>query len=141
MKRHTFIQITSSLLILLFAYAALSKLQNVQMFKAQVTKFPLIGYAAGFLSWGIPVAEIITALLLFIPQFQYGGFIVSTMLLTAFTLFLIVMVSFENSLPCSCGGVIAKLTWKQHIVFNLFFLILSLLGIYLKRKQEKLLST
>ncbi|MBV9960761.1 MAG: hypothetical protein JO072_00820 [Parafilimonas sp.] len=127
--------------MLLFTYAAFSKLQDVQMFKAQLLKFPLIGYAAVFLSWAIPVAEIITALLLFIPQFQYAGFIVSTILLTAFTLFLIVMVSFEKSLPCSCGGVIAKLTWREHIVFSLFFLILSLLGIYLKRKQEKLLST
>ena len=139
MKRHTFIQILSSLLMLLFTYAAFSKLQDVQMFKAQLIKFPLIGYAAGFLSWSIPIAEIFTVLLLFIPQFQFAGFIVSAILLTAFTLFLIVMVSFANSLPCSCGGVIAKLTWREHIVFNLIFLSISSLGVYLNRK--KLLSS
>ena len=141
MKKETAIRIFCSLLILLFAYAAFSKLSDRQMFKAQLTKFAIIGNAAGLLSWSIPIAELITVLLLFVAQFQYAGFIASAIMLTLFTLFLIVMVSFDQSLPCSCGGIIATLTWKQHIGFNVFFLAISIAGIYLKRKQSNLLGT
>jgi putative oxidoreductase len=141
MKKDTTIRIFSSLLILLFAYAALSKLQGEQLFKAQLTKFPFIGSVATLLSWSIPIAELFAVLLLFIPKYQLTGFIVSTILLTVFTVFLIAMVLFAPGLPCSCGGIIAKLTWQQHIGFNIFFLFISILGIYLKRNQNNSLST
>lgn len=44
------------------------------------------------------------------------------------------MMSFSKRLPCSCGGVIALLSWKQHIAFNLFFLSLAVIGIYLEQQ-------
>jgi hypothetical protein len=48
------------------------------------------------------------------------------------------MLAFDTSLPCSCGGIIAKLSWKEHVVFNLFFIANSVAGIKLQRKINRL---
>jgi len=141
MKKETAIRIFCSLLILLFAYAGLSKLTNHAMFEAQLTRFPLIGNSAVFLSWVIPLIELIMVVLLFVPKFERAGLYASAIVLTLFTLFLVFMMGFVTNLPCSCGGVITQLTWKQHVFFNLFFLTLSLAGIYLKRNAEKIFVT
>jgi len=36
------------------------------------------------------------------------------------------MKAFVEKLPCSCGGVIAKLSWNQHLLLNLGFVLLAL---------------
>jgi len=38
------------------------------------------------------------------------------------------MLKVFDRIPCSCGGIIAKLSWGQHLVFNLIFLGLALIG-------------
>jgi hypothetical protein len=49
------------------------------------------------------------------------------------------MVLTSANLPCSCGGVIQQLSWKQHIVFNISFIVLGIAGIYfqLRISNEK----
>jgi len=51
------------------------------------------------------------------------------------------MLAFAPKLPCSCGGVIQKMTWGQHVIFNLFFTLLALVGIWLARKRKDETST
>src|SRR5690606_41617749 len=69
--------------------------------------------------------------LLFIPAFRKIGLYASFILIALFTGYLTYMIVFTPDLPCSCGGVLAALSWKQHIFFNLLFILLSLTGIYL----------
>lgn len=134
MKKETAIRIICSLLILLFAYAGFSKLLNHDFFHAQLLLFPVLKYAEPVLSWLLPIVELIAVVLLIIPRICLVGLFASFILLVLFTLYLIVMVMMHLKLPCSCGGVITYLTWKQHIVFNLFFLSASFTGIKLQRK-------
>jgi hypothetical protein len=135
MKPGILLQGVRFLLILLFAYAAFSKIAGHTIFRAQLTKFPVLGNYSLFLSWFIPYVELCIVALLFIPKFHTSGFFASAILLTIFSIFLILMVSFAVNLPCSCGGIIALLSWKQHIFFNLFFLALSVTGISLNRRD------
>jgi hypothetical protein len=59
-----------------------------------------------------------------------------------FTIYVGLMISFAPHLPCSCGGVIKQMSWKQHLTFNTFFTALALFGIWLSRRQQKdLLAT
>jgi len=51
------------------------------------------------------------------------------------TVYLALMLGTEKHLPCSCGGAIESLTWRQHILFNLFFLALAGLGSKLVQSQ------
>jgi hypothetical protein len=49
---------------------------------------------------------------------------------------LIILHAFSY-IPCSCGGIIKRLTWRQHLVLNLFFVGLAIAGIILQRKKTK----
>lgn len=136
MKRNQLIiEIISGLLILLFLYTGLSKLLEHDTFVYNLGKSPLLTPFAGFLSIALPVGEIILAGLLLMKRTQLMGLWLSLGLLGVFTIYLIYMVNFTDHLPCSCGGVIAKMSWKQHIFFNLFFVLLSAIAIRRMKKQ------
>ncbi len=122
------------LLIFLFAYTGLSKLTFHDSFHLQLSKMQLIGNVAGFLSYALPLFEIALALILLFPFTRMYGFYLSALLITLFTLYLLWMVNNQVKLPCSCGGVISKLSWQQHIVFNLFFILISLVGIRFQKR-------
>lgn len=137
MSRQMIIEIICTLLILLFVYTAISKLSDYQNFKAVLATSPLLKPYAGVLAWALPVTEIIAGTFLFFPLTRSKGLLISFVLLIIFTVYLVYMVLFTPNLPCNCGGVISRLTWGQHIFFNLFFLLLSITGILLSWKNKK----
>jgi hypothetical protein len=57
--------------------------------------------------------------------------------MTVFTLYLGYMLLFTPNRPCVCGGVIKTMSWDQHIVFNCFFILLSLIAIRFHKLVEK----
>jgi len=59
------------------------------------------------------------------------GFYAAFGLMVILTVYLALMLGTQQHLPCSCGGAIEGLTWRQHVLFNLFFLALAGLGIKL----------
>ena len=127
--------IISSILLILFLYTAFSKLWDYTNFRFTLSRSPLLSPVAGLLAWLIPVAELIVVILLFIPAFRKIGLYASFILIVLFTGYLSYMIVFTPDLPCSCGGVLAALSWKQHIFFNLLFILLSLTGIYLSNRN------
>jgi len=135
-RKELAIRIISALLMLLFTYAGLSKLAEHALFNVQLKGFPVIGGYAHFLSLFVPIAELVTVCLLFFPRTNLYGLYLSLFMLLVFTIFLVVLLAFDKSLPCSCGGVIAKLSWKEHMVFNLIFLSISITGICLKSSSQ-----
>jgi hypothetical protein len=128
MKRIPAAEICSSFLILLYAYTAASKLLRFNRFRFVLSESPLIHNGAGVIAWLLPTAEILIVLLLIIPQFRMAGLKISLGTLLLFTGYLIYIIVFANHLPCSCGGVISSLSWKQHIFFNLFFIAINIMG-------------
>lgn len=141
MKPISIITIVKFLLLLLFAYTAISKLANHAIFLVQLESFPWLEPAAGFISWTVPLTEAFIVVLLFFPAAFKFGLYASCLLLTLFTMYLILMVVLRTNLPCSCGGVIAKFSWQQHIIFNLFFIALGIGGIRRYKKINKQSTT
>jgi len=43
-------------------------------------------------------------------------------------------------LPCTCGGIISKMSWKQHLGFNALFILVGLIGIIKTKKNSLGLS-
>lgn len=136
MKRALTIEIISSLLIVLFIYAALSKLFEYSLFVEQLKMHPLLKHFAGLLAWALPVTELAVATLLVISRTKLTGLYCVAVLLIVFTLYLIIMLLSDKDLPCSCGGVISSLSWRQHIVFNGVFILLAIIGIWLEKKRK-----
>ena len=133
-KRNPAVEICSSLLILLFAYTSISKYLNIGSFRFVLHESPLIHKGAGVIAWLLPAAELLIVLLLIIPKFRITGLKISLVALVLFTSYLIYMVLFAEHLPCSCGGVISKMSWGQHIIFNLFFIGIAFVGIKVMKR-------
>jgi hypothetical protein len=128
--------VISGVLLLLFLYTSLNKLADYTTFEYVLTRSPLLKPIAGFVAWILPVAESGIAILLFIPSSRLKGLYASFILISLFTLYLIYMIAFTPDLPCQCGGVLKLLTWPQHVFFNLFFVLLSLTGIVLYKRNK-----
>jgi hypothetical protein len=118
-------------LIFLFIYTGLSKYMDLGRFYFVLYSSPLLGRFARALAIGLPGTEIIMAILLSIPKTRKIGFYSSSVLLLIFTIYLSYMIATSSKLPCSCGGVISKLSWKNHIFFNLFWIVMALIGVKL----------
>lgn len=131
-KGTLFTDIIAALFILLFLYTAITKVAEQEQFANVMRQSPLIGNYSYALSWIIPILEIITALILFLPfqGIRQWGFTIAFMLMSGFTLYILYMLLFAPDLPCSCGGVISGMTWVQHFIFNIFFTILAAFGVW-----------
>jgi len=134
MNKNSIIETITAILVFLFLYTALSKYTDLGAFKYSLSQSPLLNKFVGFIAIVLPAAEILTVVFLIIPKTRLKGLYISAGLLSAFTLYLTGMLMFSKDLPCGCGGVISSLSWKQHIFFNLFFILISILGIRLYRK-------
>lgn len=137
MKRSTIIDVIAYLLILLFVYTASSKLLLFDTFHAQLNRQPIAKSLIPLLWIGIPLTEIVTAVCLLMPSWRRMGLFLSFLLMTGFTLYVAYMLTFvpHNNLPCTCGGIIKQLNWKEHLVFNMFFTVCAFVGIYLDKKE------
>lgn len=127
--KQTTIDIAIALLILLFLYTAGYKLVLFHQFELQLKSSPLTASHAVLFAIIIPSLEIITVIVLLVRKSIFAGLVLSALLMFAFTGYVTYMLLFVKHLPCSCGGVIAKMSWKQHLMFNIFFTILSLIAL------------
>lgn len=120
-----FFEVVKYFLVMLFIYTGTSKLIGHDIFISQLSKVPLAGIYAVLISWVVPATEIIGAVLFVFPKTEITAWWIATIMLTIFTVYIAAMMSFAPLLPCSCGGIMAALSWKQHLVVNS---ILSILG-------------
>lgn len=136
LKRKIILEIIYGLFILLFLYTAVSKLSNRDGFESVISRSPLIKNNAPIVSWGVPLLELVIVVSLLLPKLRHIGLWLSTALMVLFTGYLFYIIYFTPELPCSCGGVLRYLTWKQHLVFNLFFTALGIWGIWLNKPTK-----
>lgn len=134
-KRTLIVEIISSLFVLLFVYTAVSKLSDYQGFVSTLSRSPLVGNKAATIGWAIPLVELIVSVLLFVPKTKRIGLLASLGLMIFFTAYLFYMIYFTKDLPCSCGGVLNRLSWKQHLIFNGVFTLIGLAGVILTGKR------
>ncbi len=137
MNKRFIVGIVSLLLILLMVYAAQAKLRDYYNFRSGLSESPIIAPFAGVLAWAVPATELIIAALLVIPRLRLAGLYASLVLMTLFTVYIIVMLSFYDDIPCSCGGVLEEMSWGVHIAFNLAFVLLSAWAIMLEKKRRR----
>lgn len=134
----TIVETISVLFVLLFVYAAISKLLDFEIFKVQLGQSPLLAPFQGTIAWMVPLLELIISIMLLIPILRVKALYASYALMTCFTLYIITVLKFSNRIPCSCGGILEKLGWEEHIVFNMVFIILSIIGLLLNNKPQKI---
>lgn len=140
-SKSTVVVCAASLLILLFVYAAVSKLMAFPSFRYSLSLSPLIGKQAALLALLVPAVELLIAALLFIPLTRKKGFLAAFVLLGLFNLYIGYMLLFAPVLPCSCGGILQSLGWKEHLLFNGIFTLLAGFGWGIIEKETHCTST
>lgn len=123
------------LFVMLFVYAAVSKLLNYDTFRNQMGQSTVLSIYAGWLVWFVPAIELLIAIFLTIPRFRLLGLYGFYSLMVLFTAYITIVLNFSPYVPCSCGGVLEALSWEAHLVFNIAFVLLSGILIYLKQSH------
>jgi len=125
------------LLIILWGTTAASKLGNLEEFKNELAKQVFSENLAAFLLIAVPLSEIISATLLAFNKTRLYGLIASLLLITAFTVYIaLILAGYFSKVPCSCGGVLKMLGWKLHLIFNLVFTALTITTLIIHLKRE-----
>jgi len=138
--RTVIVDVISAFFILLFVYAALSKILDFEKFRVELGKSPIVSSFAGFMAILVPIIEISIALLLVVKRSQYLALYASFSLMVMFSVYIWIILKFSAYVPCSCGGVLQNMTWTQHLFFNIGFVILGAAGILLYPLTIKTLS-
>lgn len=136
-KNKIVIELISFLFILLFVYAAASKALDFPKFKVQLAQSPMLTAFSDWVAWFIPSIEILIAISLTIVKTRILGLYASLALMVMFTAYIVAILNFSYYIPCSCGGILEDLNWEEHLVFNIFFVLLALIGIVLWNKDAK----
>lgn len=141
------------LLIFLFAYTAVSKLNlfsysapfswenfkfiDVSAFEEAMFKSPVLRSYVHELAWLIPSIEIAACILLLFNKTKKWGYYLSFILLSVFTAYIIyILRAYPHHLPCVCGGVISLMSWPQHLIFNFLLVFITARAIYLTYKSH-----
>ncbi|MFC4875062.1 MauE/DoxX family redox-associated membrane protein [Negadavirga shengliensis] len=131
MKNHSkiFAEVFALSLVLLFTYTAFSKLWDWEGTRTSLHNQVFPSWMAEVLLYGLPLMELAAVVLLLSSRFRKWGFMLSVVLMCLFTAYVgLVMTGIFGRIPCSCGGVISSLGWREHFVVNVFFLTLAVWG-------------
>ncbi|WP_423736079.1 MauE/DoxX family redox-associated membrane protein [Chitinophaga caseinilytica] len=130
-------QVICSAFIILFVYTGLNKLMDHESFITQLRKSPFMQWGPGFVSYTIPLGELLLAIGLIIQRTRLMALFGSFLLMAMFTGYIWIMLTYANDLPCSCGGIMASMSWHTHLIFNASFTVLSGIAIWLEGYLKK----
>jgi hypothetical protein len=135
MKKLNFISLVVALYILLFSYTAVSKFLDYELFVFQMklAPLPLMPTIAPIMGILLPLVECALCVLLLTDRWQVLALKLSVILMTNFEIYIVAMLFTGKELPCTCGGIISTMGWKQHLLFNGFFIMIGLLAIYIHK--------
>lgn len=120
------------LYIVLFVYASVSKLMDFEVFQVQIAQSPLLSSFAGPVSYAVIIIELIISLGLCLQKTRKISLYAAYSLMVLFAGYIVIILNFSPFVPCSCGGILEKLNWNQHLLFNIAFCVLGIVAILFK---------
>src|SRR5690606_31782620 len=103
--KNNIVTVIGYLYVLLFVYAAVSKLLDVETFQVQLGQSPLLSAISNWVAWRVVIGEmLITGFILFDKTKQICFFLAFAMLVM-FTTYILIILNFSSYVPCSCGGI------------------------------------
>ena len=124
-------KVVSYFFILLFCYAAISKTLDFENFQVQIGQSPLLSAYAGFVSYAVIILELVIVLLLIFQRTNLLGLYASTALMSAFTIYIFLILNYSEFVPCSCGGILEKMGWTEHLIFNISCVLLGVVSVWI----------
>ena len=128
--------LVSSFFIVLFVYASVNKMMDFENFQVQLAQSPLLSAYAGFISFTVIILELVIAGLLCFHLTRLWGLFASFAIMVAFTIYIFLILNYSDFVPCSCGGILEKMGWAEHLVFNIVCVLLALIGVLFIGKER-----
>src|SRR5690606_37084844 len=130
-QKHTGLitEIISMLFILLFVYAAVNKLWELENFRIQLGQSPMLTSMGDWAAWTVPTIELVIAGMFIVPRLRLMALYAAFSLMTMFTAYIYIILNYSPYVPCSCGGILEKMGWREHLIFNSVFVLLALTGV------------
>lgn len=136
MKRKMIVEVIAFLLMLLFLYASVSKWLAFKTFIGDINNQPFPNWLTPWITYLLPPIEVLIVLALMFEKTRTAGLYASLILMSAFSVYsAAVLLKFFDYIPCSCGGIIKNLTWRENLILNLFFVGISIAGILLRKNK------
>lgn len=133
--KNIYIEVVIYAHVLLFLYAGIYKLLDYRFFAEQLRLSPIIGIWNNLFAWLVPATEIVIVLLLLWHRTKTIGLYAATGLMFLFTAYIFFLLNFSPMVPCSCGGILSTMGWKEHLYMNAGFVLAGVVAICLGRKQ------
>ena len=105
-------------------------------FKLQMERSPFIGNMAGLIAATLPSGELLIALALILKKYRLLGLYLSLFLMALFTGYIWLMLQYAPDLPCTCGGILTRMSWQDHLVFNGAATLFAIAGIFLVTREN-----
>jgi hypothetical protein len=137
LHQNNILKASSILLILLWSSTGLSKILEFAEFKQQV--ITILGEnMAKPVSIAIPSLELTAAMTIPFGKTRTFGLYLSLILMATFTAYVILVITgYFGPAPCTCGGVITALSWKQHLIVNIILLLIVLYSLFTLKKRKE----
>ncbi len=127
-------EVLVALFVGLWTYASVSKMINHDKFISVLYAAKLFGNYTVYLSWLVPALELLIAISIVLPSTRFVGLMASLIYLLLLSAYLLYMILFSSSLPCTCGGLISSFTWLQHFWLNCMLMLITVVIIIVCRK-------
>ncbi len=131
--KNNIVTVICYLYVLLFVYTAVSKALDFNKFQVQLGQSPLLSAFADWVSWGVILSELFVSGLLLFDKTRRIGLFIAFALMTMFTTYIVIILNFSSFVPCSCGGVLEKMGWTEHLIFNICFIVLAIIALVLEK--------
>lgn len=131
--------IMSLALAFMYTYVGALKLMDIKSFKDGINNQPIDNQLTVPLMVAIITAEATIIALLLINKWRFYGFLLSILILTLFSTYIIVILTEKvfDFVPCTCGGGFDQLSWQQQLDINIAAIVLSLIGAIILRPIKK----
>ena len=117
------------ILILIWAYTFASKIFDFDTFNRQIKGAYLLSAGGNVLPYILQAGHLGIVILLLNKNWRKAGLLSSLMVLTIYTAYLIYILKFAPSIPCSCIAVIRGMNWNDQLYFNFIALAINFIGL------------
>lgn len=131
------ISIIILLLVVMWVFASFSKFLDFDTFQRQLRGGYITSSAGTLLAYFLPIVQLVIAVLLLTKRWQFIGMSLSLILLIAYTLYIIYILIWAPTIPCSCISIFRGVTWYDQLKINTLLLLINTVGMVLSIPRVK----
>lgn len=108
---------------------------DFENFQVQIGQSPLLSAFSNIITYGILAVELVVSVLLIFEKTRRLGLYCSFVLMVLFSFYIYIILNYSEFVPCSCGGILEKMDWRTHLIFNLITVVLAATALLFQEKR------